>query len=175
MQVNPINSRPQAEPNDGVSYGVCLALLLSATLTAGCAGETPQASLAGTAKFDGEPISEGTLQLHPIDPTVGKPAGAKISEGKFSIGSDQGLSPGEYRASISAWKDTGNEIPNPEPLEGEPEMIKETVQYIPTDYNLRSGLKLTLKPGGNSHDFALDKLDNEIEPEDSKGKAESKE
>jgi len=133
---------------------VCVALLLSALHIPGC-GSGQQASITGKAAFRGEPIAEGTLRFSPVGETSGQPVGASINEGVYRIPENQGLSPGEYRVSITAYRSTGRKIRNEEPLAGEPKMIEEKVQYIPDDFNRRTTLRVRIDAGPNEHDFAL--------------------
>lgn len=132
-----------------ITLGVCL-------LVAGCGSAGDPCSVSGEVSFDGQPVVEGDLRFFPVDGTPGRGAGAKIQQGKYEIPADSGLMAGSYRVSITAFRATGRQIPNPEQMPGEPATVDEVLPYIPETYNTRTTLKVRLTAGENRQDFPLE-------------------
>ena len=131
-----------------------LACVAAATFTAGC-GSRGASSVTGTVSFAGQPVEEGALRFFPVEGTPGDGAGATISQGSYEIAKAARMAAGKYRVSITATRSTGRDIPNPEPMPGEPAMVSEVVQYIPEQYNTRTTLQVELGAGENRKDFDL--------------------
>ena len=121
---------------------------------AGCGG-LQQAEVSGDVSYDGVPIETGFMRFFPIENTPGDGASADIEDGKYSLASNAGLAAGAYRVAIMASRETGRKIKVPEPMPDGPSHVMETVQYLPEEFNSRTGLQVTLKPGPNKEDFVL--------------------
>ena len=80
-----------------------LAACLAATASCG-SKELPD---SGKVLVDGAPMESGTLRLDPIEGTPGKGAGGMVEAGVWKLSSKQGLAPGKYRVSATAFKKTG--------------------------------------------------------------------
>ncbi len=88
---------------------VATALLLCVAGGFGC-GKNPQGrkAIQGTIKLDGTPIADGTIEFLPEksnEPQTN--AGAKITNGAYSIAAEKGLVDGTYKVAVSARVDTG--------------------------------------------------------------------
>jgi hypothetical protein len=117
---------------------------------AGCGGG--KTTLEGEVTFGGQPVDGGAIILVPKD---GKEtsAGARIVGGKFLIASKADkLPPGTYKVQINWLKGTGKKIKS----ENDPEqMIEETQEVIPMEYNVQSKLTAEIKSGSNTQKFEL--------------------
>lgn len=126
-------------------------LLLAIVLLAGCRPDTGgRAALSGTVTFDGQPVDGGAIALLPTDGGDTK-AGARIDDGKYIIPAERGPRPGNYRVEIRWQKKTGRKIPSDDP----PNLMDETRQVIPEQFNAKSKTVREIKPGNNTLDFDL--------------------
>jgi hypothetical protein len=123
------------------------ALTVLALLTAGCGTSKPV--MEGTITLDGVPIEKGTIMLMPID-GKGQTAGCGIEAGKYRMQA----SPGIRQVLIGANRKDGK---MPDPMSpGSGALIDRYVNYVPERYNEKSELTVTIKPGLNNHNFALE-------------------
>ena len=114
-------------------------------------------AVSGTVTYDGQSVENGSLRFDPVDGTVGPAGVAKISQGEYVVGADQGLVPGAYQVTIVATRKTGRQVTTTEQLPGEAADVPEVVQYIPSRYNVNTELRVELQVGENSHSFHLEK------------------
>jgi hypothetical protein len=134
-----------------VSVYCLVCQLLSAFLVAGCVSHANRSNVSGTVTFDGDPLADGTITFVALSPE-NQGSAAKIEEGRYSIRGERGLADGEYRVEVSALRETGKSITNPD----EPgSMMPERVQYIPLRYNQRTELKATVSSSSRKFDFEL--------------------
>ena len=125
-----------------------LALAAALAFLSGCSGRP---SVSGTVTFNGQPVDGGVIVFIP-EGQGGKQASAPIVDGKFSISSGEGPTPGKNRVEITWHKKTGKKVPTP----GDPGTeIDETVQVIPNQFNTGSTLVEEVKPGSNEFKFDL--------------------
>ena len=125
------------------------AIGLTAALLVGCGGPY-DATVAGTVKFNGAPVSRGTVSFTPQ--STGAPAYGQISpDGAYLLrtGREEGLNSGSYTVTVAA-----NETPPPNPNGGPPPMGK---SITPEWYRdpATSGLLFTVTPGDNTIDLEL--------------------
>lgn len=84
--------------------------VLIAMAAVGCGGGGPPSGrlpISGEVTLDGQPLDQGAIQFEPTDKSSKLNAGGVIANGKYKIGSEQGLPPGKYKVSItSVAKDT---------------------------------------------------------------------
>jgi len=121
-------------------------------LVAGCGGSgIERVEVSGTITLDGKPVESGSVLLIPLK--GGPTAGRAFTGGEFHIGQSDGPSPGPYRVEITAFRGTGEMIPDgdfPDKLEERQE------QYIPPRYNDQSELEVQVSAEGENHwDFKL--------------------
>ena len=126
-------------------------LLIAAALLAGCSGVKP-CSVSGQITFKGEPIPDGSVKFEPAGESESASGSAKIVNGSYSIGSDQGMLAGKFKVSIYAQKATGKTVKG---FDGAAP-VPEVVQYIPARYNDQSELIVELNGGDNTKDFPLE-------------------
>ena len=127
-------------------YAACLvtALCLAA---AGCGKSKPM--MEGLVTLDGVPIEKGTIMLIPAT-GKGQSAGGGIVDGRYRIAA----SPVPVKVWINAARKDGK---MPDPLNpGSGVIIDRYVEYVPDRYNENTALEVTIKPGLNKHDFALE-------------------
>jgi hypothetical protein len=77
--------------------------------------------------------------------------GAAIEAGKYTIPAEKGPAPGKYRVEIRWQKPTGKKVPSDDP----PNLMDETRQVIPDQYNSKSKLEVDVVAGTNTFDFPL--------------------
>ena len=129
-----------------ICCGVCLLLL------AGCDGSGDRRGVEGTVTLDGQPLAEGSITMRPLPGTTSPTAGAKITDGKFTIPKEKGPLVGTFRVEITATRKTGRQIKDP--LMGG--MVEEVQQVIPSRYNRKSELTAEVtETGQNRMDFEL--------------------
>jgi hypothetical protein len=75
---------------------------------AGC-GETGGVMVAGKVTIDGKPVDRGLITFQPVG-SAGKPAGASVENGKFTIDKSQNLQPGDYQVTLQAQRRTGKTL-----------------------------------------------------------------
>jgi hypothetical protein len=125
--------------------------LLVIACTIGCGGG--QAIVEGQVTFDGQPVEQGTIVFEPVDGT-GAVAGGTIQNGKYRLGAEEQLTPGNKLVRIKAMRTTGKKIkadpPAPDDL-----MVDEVQQYIPPHYNEQSSLTAQVAAGKGTKDFEL--------------------
>ena len=119
------------------------ALSFLVLLSIGCGGRNG-IDVSGTVTLDGSPLTEGRIRFVSIGDTGGGTAGAKIENGQFVFGPDDGLVAGTYRVEISSVQKTGRMIPD---MEGEG-TIEQYAEAIPSRYNSQSELTADIKPDG---------------------------
>jgi hypothetical protein len=133
-------------------------LTLVTLVVAGCDGGSdglPREAVSGAITLDGQPLAEGSIQMIPIDPKEGRPGGAIIKDGKYSIDRGQGLVPGQYNVVISSIDATSVSAPAGGPP-GPVAASDKPKNLIPPEYNTRSALTIEVKSGSpNTFPFEL--------------------
>jgi len=122
-------------------------LTLLCLMAAGCDASRPV--LEGTVTLDGVPIEKGTIMLTPAD-GKGPTAGCGITAGTYRLQ----VSPGTKQVSINANRKAGT-MPDPT-SPGSGARIDRYEEYVPKRYNDETELSVTVKPGRNVADFALE-------------------
>jgi hypothetical protein len=126
--------------------GLVLALTVVAAVS-GCGGGDPYAvktvSAAGTATYQGKPVSKGTILFQPVD-EKGRPASGTIEDGKFTLTTyreGDGAVPGKHKVAVVVTEEKKTK-------DGDT-----TVKYIiPERYASAetSGVEVEVPPGGSS-------------------------
>lgn len=112
----------------------------------GCGGKSLR-GVSGKVTLNGEPVESGSIQFLPTG--EGTPEGGDIVNGEYSAN----VSLGEMKVKIFASRPHPTKTePGPEP--GGPE-VPVLVDYIPKKYNEKTGLIVTIKGGGETHNFEL--------------------
>jgi len=133
-------------------------LLAMVAVGSGC-GRGARIAVKGTVAVNGQPLDSGDISFAPLSPGGGPTAGAEIRRGAFSIPSEQGLLPGDYKVQIHAFRGTGKKtwdgMGEPNAPASQKHYVAEMEQYIPPQYNDASELKATIA-AGKRNDLALD-------------------
>lgn len=137
------------------SAGRIVILLLSVTL-AGCADENAAGRfvLSGAVTYNGQPVTNGTIELFPAEGNSGKPAGAEIIDGHYEMQRALGPELGAYKVVILANRPSGRRVPADE---GSTELVDIPEQYIPEIYNVRTTLKTEISGDQADLNFDLQK------------------
>jgi hypothetical protein len=125
--------------------------LLTALVPLGCGGGLERATVTGTVTLDGQPVIAGTIRFVPED-GLGPSAGSVIADGTYHIAVEQGVPVGLCRVEIHSLGKSGRVLPHPVFAD---QVWEETVEMVPTVYNDASELRCQIRPGLNTHDFAL--------------------
>ncbi len=135
------------QSNRCVHFAVMGCLALSSALFAGCGGSDglPRESVSGVVMLDGQPLPSGSIQMLPVDSKVGVAGGAVIKDGKFEIGREQGLIPGQYRVVINSGQEA-TPPPSGEPP-GPIAAADAAKEIIPAQYNAQTTLTADVKAG----------------------------
>jgi len=132
------------------SHALPVVLLTTLMLFGGCGSSDPlsRQAVSGSITLNGEPVSQGSIDFTPTGST-GTMSGAAVTDGKFLIPQEKGLSPGEYLVRISApsadkERTGGGDFPAP------------ARELIPPQYNTRSQEKILVEAGKpNQFDFEI--------------------
>ena len=111
---------------------------------------TTRTSIQGLVTVDGQPLESGTIIFKPVD-GPGPVAGSRIKNGAYSIPSERGPKPGEYRVEISSMRKTGKKVMD----RVSNQQLDEVISIIPPRYNSKSLLRCTLTNSRNTLDFDL--------------------
>ena len=127
---------------------LCIPVLLLLFCFSGCGGpDTGRLGMSGTVTLDGNPLSEGTIELYPLRGTGGPASGGDISNGRFAIAPAKGLFAGSFRVEIKAYRGTGKNRLNK--YSGEEFEVRE--QYLSKRYNQRSELTCEISTDGENY------------------------
>lgn len=128
-------------------------LLVAAITAAGCGDPGPtRGGVVGTVSLGGQGITEGVIRFFPLGDGIG--GDGPITDGRYVIPAERGLSRGTYRVEISALKPTGRRVPDLDAGPGD--MKDEVIETVPARYNRDSELRIDFDPAaGQSHDFQL--------------------
>lgn len=128
----------------------CLAIVAlgSTVFVAGCSNSSPAnlpdlAPVSGTVTMDGKPLSSASVLFESANGQVA--SGVTDASGRYELtykGETKGAEIGENTVRIT----TALDHPTPPDYQ----------DPIPKKYNESSELKVTVKPGENTHDFALE-------------------
>lgn len=134
------------------SRSLVLTVALSAlAVCLGCGSN--MAIVEGSVTFDGQPVEQGTIVFEPADGT-GAVAGGTIQKGKYRLGPEANVVPGDKIVRISAMQATGKKIKAGPPAPDDA-MVDEVKQYIPTVYNQNSKLTAAIVAGTSTQNFDL--------------------
>lgn len=125
------------------------ALVAALGLLAGCSGG---GSVSGKVTLDGNPLKSGTVTFHPVG--AGPVAIGSIDSGgryELAVGGDRSIPPGEYLVTVEATEASSSEATDPRKPPAPPKRL------TPARYadRTRSGLRYTVKAGGNTIDVEL--------------------
>ena len=134
-------------------------LAVAALAAAGCGGGGGSSadglahqSVSGSVTMDGKPIGDGAaITFVPIG-FEGPAVGAPIEGGSYSIARRDGPIPGKHRVNIYMRKKSGKTYQDPD---DPTQMIEETYEGVPDEFNLKSKLEADVVDGSNSFDYDL--------------------
>jgi len=127
-------------------------MLLGSAMTMGCGKpKIERAIVHGMVRFNGKPLSSGTIRFIPTAGTT-PPGAADIVDGAYRVVARGGVPVGTHKIEITAFRmpPPGTVNPEREAMKREhpyftfPEMEE---QYIPSKYNQKTELTLTIPPG----------------------------
>jgi hypothetical protein len=146
----------------------CFGALCIAALMSACNREKAPGlgRVSGTVTMDGSPVADAAVRFEPEGGVAGTSMGQTDAAGKYELyysRNYKGAARGEHLVRINTYREAS---------EDKPQMQKET---IPSKYNVKSELKVTVKGGSNIHDFPLESKGEVIQPyADEKGKGKTK-
>jgi hypothetical protein len=131
---------------------ICLVLLL---LVFGC-GKRPleRGEIGGQVTLDGQLLKEGSILFTPMAGTKGTVAGGRIENGRYRLSAANGPAIGWNSVAITASRKTGATLPQALGSQnGKP--VDAVVEAVAPRFNSETILKVEVKPGENSADFAV--------------------
>lgn len=121
-------------------------------LCSGCGeSEVVKAGVKGLVQFEGKPLAQGRIMFEPAAGTQGPVAGAAIVNGVYEVPPSQGVTVGKNVVRINATKKSGKKIKS----SVSDDMLDETVEAIPEQFNSKSTLEKEIEAGSNEIDFDL--------------------
>jgi len=120
-------------------------VLVTPLFLLGCGTRRPV--VEGLITLDGIPVRKGAIQLIPAD-GKGQTAGTGVVDGRYRMEA----SPGTMKVIVN-WPQANGKMLDPG---GSGQMIDRYVETVPPKYNEKSELTVTVKPGVNVADFALE-------------------
>jgi hypothetical protein len=112
----------------------------------------PRGPLEGAVTLNGKPVASGLVRFMALDPN-GKNGVATITDGKFSLPSEQGPTKGKYRIEFSVPSATKRRVPNDD-VPGE--FMEEAVETLPPRYHRDSKMEKEFDPAKpEKYDFQL--------------------
>ncbi len=130
-------------------------LLLGLAIAAGCHRDgLNRAEVHGNVTLDGKPVEQGSIHFVPIQGTPGPAVGGEIRNGQYRLAGDKGPMVGWNRVEVHASQKTGRRIPKGRGLNGE--TVDEMVEGVAAKYNTGSTLKVEIRSGDNTADFAVE-------------------
>ncbi|MBM3997048.1 MAG: hypothetical protein FJ303_23285 [Planctomycetes bacterium] len=131
----------------------CTCLFFSVLLAAlhGCDRGPERYAVSGHITFQKQALKNGIITFYPID--TGTQGGATITDGKYQIPQEQGLSPGKYRVSISSPDGATPVDPNAAPG---PSGNFASKERIPPEFERDSKITIEVTASGpNTFDFTI--------------------
>ena len=131
----------------------CIALwsaLLSGFLGCGAANSL---DVRGQVRYGSEPIRDGVITFKS---ETGRYAAARISDGAYAVEDSSALDPGTYTVSITAKREAGTRTMTQTTLaHNAGDVVPIIEQFIPSQYNEASTLRVTLESTKSDYDFDL--------------------
>jgi hypothetical protein len=133
-------------------FGFIPAVIILGAL-GGCSDPLDRQEVTGEVTLKGKPLDDGIIQFDPVDgQTTGD--GAQVTNGKYRIPREKGLSPGKYKVTLyggDGRSGAGDASPD-SPYAG----TKPGQDRIPEEYNKKSTVvKEVTKGGPNKFDFPI--------------------
>jgi hypothetical protein len=91
-----------------VEKGLLCSIIALGFAIAGCS-ENGRMIVSGNVMIDKRPVDRGLITFESMN-NPGKPTGASITDGRFTIDKSHGLLPGEHKVSLQAQRRTGKKI-----------------------------------------------------------------
>lgn len=126
-------------------------LLVVIAVTVGCGRGDGRLAVSGDVTLKGKPLEDGIIEFS----SEAIRTGAPILKGKYEIPADQGLSPGEYKVSITAG-DGRTPVESPDGIPGPTGANIVSKDLVPPEYNSKSKIKATVTTSGpNKFDYQI--------------------
>jgi hypothetical protein len=86
-----------------------LLVAVAGCVIAGCSGGTGVKTIpaSGSVTYKGQPVASGTVTFSPVDAKATAATSAPISKGRYQTAKGLGLTAGDYKVVVTAYKDTG--------------------------------------------------------------------
>ncbi len=130
--------------------------VLLALASIGCsrADRSGRLPISGTVTLKGQPLDRGTIEFSPAGPDTKSMSGATITDGKFAIPAQQGLTPGTYRVRISSSE--GGATASATEMPGDSKAAPVAKDRIPPEFNTETKQEIKVTAGGpNTFEFSI--------------------
>lgn len=125
--------------------GSCLLFVLLLALSGCSSGDgIRRGAVQGTVSLAGTPITDGLIRFIPTGGTTGAMVDTPIKAGSFALLQSAGPCVGTQRVEIFAFLKTGKMVVE------DGEEMEEIKQLVPSRYNTRSELTVTILEGDNA-------------------------
>lgn len=124
---------------------------LALTGLSGCFGPSDplnRQAVSGEVTLKSAALDTGNISFDPVDQETGRPGGASIEAGKFTLPQERGLPPGTYTVRITS-ADEGAEPVLPEGAPGDSRKL--APDRVPASWNSKSQETITVEDGGENH------------------------
>ncbi len=127
-----------------LSLNMLLVALPMSGLFIGCGSESDRTRLWGKVTYNGQSVNHGMIEFVPDDKTAGPSTGTLIHDGLYDLAAQRGpFVNGSYIVRMTGTRDTGKTVTHRD----DPKSVVKVVEnYIPTNYNVHSTLKITVLP-----------------------------
>lgn len=124
-----------------------LLLILCCLSAAGCRRSGPErAIVTGAVTYQGKPLPEGQIRFVPAPGTHAPTAGAFVIDGRYTADGKGGVPVGTHKVMIEAYRLVGPTQPTDLPGQA-PETAPGRQQILPSKYNAKTELEITIEPG----------------------------
>ncbi|RCS41197.1 hypothetical protein DTL42_21745 [Bremerella cremea] len=124
---------------------------LAAVSLTGCFGPSDplnRQAVSGEVTLKNVALDTGNISFDPVDQTTGRPGGASIEQGKFTLPQERGLPPGTYKVRITSADESATPVT---PDEAPGDSRKLAPDRIPASWNTKSEETVTIEDGGENH------------------------
>lgn len=123
---------------------------LCTILLAGCGGPDKVGGVTGKVTLSGQPLPDAMVTFSPTAEGATSGVGKTDSEGNYTLtfaADVEGAQEGENVVRISTYREANPDADPPQPA---------VPEKVPAKYNVKTELKVEVKPGSNTFDFPLE-------------------
>lgn len=123
---------------------VGILVLLGGAMLCGCSAQDGYREVAGSVTFEGQPVTDGTIQFFNDETKPVMLGGALIRNGDYRLPREHGLKPGRYLVRIS-WREAYTDA------KAKAAVGVKSRERIPAKYNSETTLKVEVRGSEPAH------------------------